>query len=446
MFHSLLSSQTQYRSERASLKRLNILTGLLVLAFPLVYLSVRHAVHASLFLLFGISIIYGLLACRSNSIRFNEPIPWLALLGLSSIFLATAITQFIRGEFHVQSFDGPSRIFLATAVFLYLRTRPVSYIKLLEIAIPLGLIILMIAVQDSSARSNWWGDRYSTYFVDPNTLGSQALLLGLICLFAIRLAGQNYLMTLLKMLGGGLGLYISVYAGSRGGWLSLPFLLILWVILTTQTASCDNKTTTKQLVIQLAGMLLFLGIILAITYLYVPNISIRLSEAHHDIIQWFARVDFNSSVGARLTMWEISLFQLAPIGGFSGIGDMPSIAKAVAQLQLDPVQYKEAIFNLSVNGPHSDFLAKLLGTGYIGAAFYLITIAAPWFIFWKNRLNANLDKRAAAHMGLYFMTGIFFCGLANEMISLKYSCSFYGLILACLLAEVSRPSEHSLPR
>ncbi len=446
MIQTLLSSQIQYQSERDSLKRLNILTGLLVLAFPLVYLSVRHAVHASLFLLFGISIIYGLLAYRSNSYRFKEPIPWLALLGLSSIFLATAITQLIRGEFHVQSFDGPSRIFLATAVFLYLRTRPVSYIKLLEIAIPLGLIILMIAVQDSSARSNWWGDRYSTNFVDPNTLGSQALLLGLISLFAIRLADQNYLMTLLKVIGGGLGIYISIYAGSRGGWLSLPFLLILWLILRTQISFRNNKITNKQLLIQLSGMILFLGITLTIIYLYIPNVSIRLSEAHQDIIQWFARVNFNSSVGARLTMWEISLFQLAPIGGFSGIGDMPSIAKAVAQLQLDPVQYKEAIFNLSVNGPHSDFLAKLLGTGYIGAAFYLITIAAPWFIFWKNRLNANLDKRAAAHMGLYFMTGIFFCGLANEMISLKYSCSFYGLILACLLAEVLRPAEHSLPR
>lgn len=438
-----LSSQTQYHSENLSLKAFNIFTAVLILLFPLVYLTVRHAVHVSLFLLVGISIIYWLKYSRATSIK--DPIVWLALLGLASVFISTAITQLIRGEFHVQSFDGPSRIFLATAVFLYLRSRPISYLKILELALPVGLILLIIAVQDSELRSNWWGDRYSTYFVDPNTLGSQALLLGLICLFAIRFEKQNRLATSIKLIGGALGLSISIYAGSRGGWLALPFLLTLWVALTLQTTSHENKTSRTQLLIKLVGMLLFLGFILAVIYIYIPNISMRLSEARHDIAQWIARVDFNSSVGTRLTMWEISVFQLAPIGGFSGIGDMPSIAKAVAQLQLDPIRYKEAIYNLSVNGPHSDFLAKLLGAGYIGAFFYIITILAPWFIFWKNRLNKDPDKRAAAHMGLYFMTGIFFCGLANEMISLKYTCSFYGLILACLLAEVLRPSgAHSI--
>lgn len=439
MIHNFLSNHHQYKAESQTLRIVNILTVLFVLAFPLIYLSVRHAVHVSLFLLVGLSIIYWLKYSRATSIK--DPIVWLALLGLSSVFISTAITQLIRGEFHVQSFDGPSRIFLATTVFLYLRSRPISYLKILELALPVGLILLIMAVQDSDLRSNWWGDRYSTYFVDPNTLGSQALLLGLICLFAIRFSKQNRLVTLIKLIGGALGLYISIYAGSRGGWLALPILLMLWVALTLQTTSHENKTSRNQLLIKLVGMLLFLSFILAIIYIYVPNISMRLSEAHHDIAQWVARVDFNSSVGTRLTMWEISLFQLAPMGGFSGIGDMPSIAKAVAQLQLDPIRYKEAIYNLSVNGPHSDFLAKLLGTGYIGGFFYIITILAPWLIFWKNRLNKDHDKRAAAHMGLYFMTGIFFCGLANEMISLKYTCSFYGLILACLLAEVLRPSD-----
>jgi O-antigen ligase len=152
-------------------------------------------------------------------------------------------------------------------------------------------------------------------------------------------------------------------------------------------------------------------------------------------------IDFNTSIGARLAMWEISLFQLAPVGGFSGIGKMSDIAATVTQLQLDPIKYKEAIFNLSYAGPHSDFLDNLLRMGYIGAAAYTITIAAPWLIFWQNRLNKDLDKRAAAHTGLYFLTGIFFCGLANGMITHKYSCSFYGLILACLLADVLRPSK-----
>lgn len=438
MIQRFLTNSHQCPANSKGLRVLDILTVLSVIVFPLVYLSVRHAVHVSLFLLVGISIIYWLRYSQTKFIHMNEATTWLALAGFCSIFISTALAQVIRGEFHIQSFDGPSRIFLAAAVFLYLRTRPLSYIKLLEFALPLGLILLIVAVQDYATRYSWWGNRYSTYFVDPNTLGSQTLLLGLMCFFLIKHAGQNILITLLKVIGGATGLYISVYAGSRGGWLALPFLSLLWLILTFQSDRHNNQLSNKQRYTKLINRVLLLSIPVVVSYFTISNISMRLLEAQNDINQWLARVDLNSSAGTRLAMWEISLLQLAPLGGFSGIGDIASIAKVVAQLELDPIKYKEAIYNLSVNGPHSDFLDNLLRNGYIGAIAYITTIAAPWIIFWKNRLSSNLNKRAAAHAGLYFLTGIFFCGLANGMITLKYTCSFYGLILACLLAEVLR--------
>lgn len=265
------------------------------------------------------------------------------------------------------------------------------------------------------------------------------------CFFLIRQVKQNLFITLLKVVGGATALYISIYAGSRGGWLALPFLSILWLTLAFQSDHHENQLSIKQRYIKLINRVLLLSIPLVITYFYIPNIPLRLFEAQHDVAKWLARLDLNSSAGTRLAMWEISLLQLAPLGGFSGIGDIKSIAAAVAELGLDPVKYREAIYNLSFNGPHSDFLDNLLRNGYIGAVAYIMTILAPWIIFWKNRLSSNLNKRAAAHAGLYFLTGIFFCGLANGMITLKYTCSFYGLILACLLAEVLRSDKkHTL--
>jgi O-antigen ligase len=445
MIEKFLSNNHRYQAKDADFRALDILTVLSILAFPLVYLSVRHAVHVSLFLLAGISVFYWLKYSQTKFIHTNETTVWLAVLGLCSIFLSTALAQLIRGEFHIQSFDSSLRIFLAAAVFLYLRTRPISYIKLLEVSLPLGLILLIFAIQDSPARHNWWGNRYSTYFVDPNTLGSQTLLLGLMCFFLIRQVKQNLFITLLKVVGGATALYISIYAGSRGGWLALPFLSILWLTLAFQSDHHENQLSKKQRYIKLINRVLLLSIPLIISYFYIPNISVRVFEAQHDINQWLARVDLNSSAGTRLAMWEISLLQLAPVGGLSGIGDIKSIAAAVAELGLDPIKYREAIINLSFNGPHSDFLDNLLRNGYIGAVAYIMTILAPWIIFWKNRLSSNLNKRTAAHAGLYFLTGIFFCGLANGMITLKYTCSFYGLILACLLAEVLKPdNEHTL--
>ncbi len=412
----------------------------LIITFPLVYLSVRHAVNAILFLLVLLSILDWAKYRTYDFKKKNQISIWLAILGFSSLILSTAITQLIRGDFHIQSFDGPSRIFLASAVFFYLLRHPILAIKLLEIALPAGLILLFFVIQNMDPHSNLWSNRYSTYFVDPNTLGSQTLILGMLCFFLIRNINQNRLITILKLVGGSTGLYISIYAGSRGGWLTLPFLLILWMTLSLQSDFHDKKISKRQPLLRPIGAALIMGILFIIAYQYIPTVTTRIIEAQHDIIQWLAGTNFNSSVGTRLAMWEISLFQLAPLGGFSGIGDISSIAATVTQLQLNPDKYSEAIFNLSYAGPHSDFLDNLLRMGYIGAAAYIITITIPWMIFWKNRLNDDLDRRLAAHAGLYFLTGIFFCGLANGMITHKYTCSFYGLIIACLLADVLRSS------
>jgi O-antigen ligase len=415
----------------------------LIITFPLMYLSVRHAVNAILFLFVLLSILDWAKYRTYDLIKKNQISIWLAILGFSSLILSTAITQLIRGDFHIQSFDGPSRIFLAGVVFLYLLTHPISSIKLFELTLPAGLILLLVAMQYLGSASNFYNPRYATYFTDPNTLGSQTLILGLMCFFLVTEIRQNRFLTILKLMGGAIGLFISIYAGSRGAWIALLPLLILWIILTNQTDSYENKTSKKQLILKPAIILLFIGLGLTLSHLYVPAISLRILDASNDISKLLTNVDFNTSIGTRLAMWEISLFQLAPVGGFSGIGDMSSIAATVTQLQLDPIEYKEAIFNLSYAGPHSDFLENLLRMGYIGAIAYIIMIVIPCIIFWKNRLNNDLDRRLAAHAGLYFITGIFFCGLSNGMLVHKYTCSFYGLIIACLLADILRQSKTS---
>jgi hypothetical protein len=43
-------------------------------------------------------------------------------------------------------------------------------------------------------------------------------------------------------------------------------------------------------------------------------------------------------------------------------------------------------------------------------------------------------------MGMYYITGVFIAGLSNEQLSLKYLCTFYGLMTASLLAQVLQAS------
>jgi hypothetical protein len=44
-------------------------------------------------------------------------------------------------------------------------------------------------------------------------------------------------------------------------------------------------------------------------------------------------------------------------------------------------------------------------------------------------------------MGMYYITGVFIAGLSNEQLSLKYLCTFYGLMTATLLAQVLQASS-----
>jgi hypothetical protein len=43
---------------------------------------------------------------------------------------------------------------------------------------------------------------------------------------------------------------------------------------------------------------------------------------------------------------------------------------------------------------------------------------------------------------MYYITGVFIAGLSNEQLSLKYLCTFYGLMTATLLAQVLQASTN----
>jgi O-antigen ligase len=102
----------------------------------------------------------------------------------------------------------------------------IQFFRVLSIAIPLGLICVFLSVQLNPGA--YWGERYATYFVDPNTLGSQTFILSLLSLLMIGWGEKKSIVLIaLQVLGGLLGLYVSIGSGSRGGWLTAPFILLL---------------------------------------------------------------------------------------------------------------------------------------------------------------------------------------------------------------------------
>ena len=426
------------RSSLAQPLRVESFTLVILLLAPIVYLSVRHGIHACLFLL----VLLASCNLLENSAPYREATtdPWVIrlLFAFSGLLLATLITQALNRSLYLPSFDGPSKIFLAALVFLFLRTRAISFARVLEFALPIGLLavyLVILSYPDTSAQ--WDGPfatgRFATRFVDPNSLGSQSLILTMLCIFSIGLFGREKpWLLLLKLTGIAVGIYIALNAQSRGSWLAIPPLLILWLIL------CFSRTHISRPVQIVVPAAIFLGAIavMALGYENSTILSSRGNFAFDNLVDWQQGKNLDSPIGIRLSIWKIglALVQESPWIGFGENG----FKSLLLNHPLNIPANRSAIDTLNFAGAHSDILAKLLSMGAIGLIAYLATMLIPWLYFWTQRGHSHADTRAAAHLGLYFITGVFVCGLTNEMLSLKYLCSFFGLMIAGLAADVAR--------
>ncbi len=410
----------------------------ILLLAPIVYLSVRHGIHACLYILALLAVFQ--LARDPAPYREELADPWARrlVLAFASLFVATLVTQILNQSIHWPSFDGPSKILLAGLVFLFLRNQRIAFAKVLEVALPLGLLGVFLVIQLSpEARKVWDGPlamgRFATRFVDPNSLGSQSLILTMLCVFSIGLfAKKRTWLLVLKLIGIAIGAIIVVNAQSRGGWLAIPPLLMLWLALyfSQHTLRGPAKFLPPAIVLCAAAALMAIG------YETSPILSNRGNFAIENANDWLAGKNLDSPIGIRLSIWDVSM-TLARESPWIGYGET-GLKAVLASHPLNIAANRSAIDTLAFAGAHSDILAKQLSMGIIGLAAYFATMLVPWFYFWKHRCHAHRDTRAAAHLGLYFITGVFVCGLTNEMLSLKYLCSFFGLTIAGLAADISR--------
>lgn len=411
---------------------------LAIFMFPITFMTVRHGVHVSLFALLLIAFI---VFFQNKPVRFHvaDKNDLIILLCFCGLILAVLLGQLFRSKIHMAAFDGPSRIVFAGFVFLLLKSRQIPYIKILDVAIPVGLLCVLTAV--TLNPSVYWGERFATYFVDPNTLGSQTFILALIVFLSIAPGqGESRWLVLLKLMGGAAGIYVSIYSGSRGAWLAGPFIFLLFLLIRfgdfwlAQGAERFNIALQTSLIIIASIVLFFLA------FYFSDAVSSRVISGYHEIRNWFTGENLDSSAGTRLSIWKFS-FQFASESLLFGYGEEKNMMQLLSNSPLNIPANEIAINIMALTGPHSDILSKLLSSGLFGLIAYLCLLFVPFYFFYTHRNSLLADKKRAARMGMYYITGVFIAGLSNEQLSLKYLCTFYGLMTATLLAQVLQASK-----
>jgi O-antigen ligase len=186
-------------------------------------------------------------------------------------------------------------------------------------------------------------------------------------------------------------------------------------------------------------MTLFL-LIVGFTILVSMNhvIHNRLLHTIYEITTWLRDPMIYTSAGSRLSMWVASVELITE--NWIGYGEI-LIKDIAANHPLSFGIHKNGVADLIQAGPHSDILSKGLSLGILGIFSYLAMIFLPFFTFFSKITASNHNIRKAAQMGCIYISGVFIAGLFNETLSLKYLCSFYGLMIACLAADVLRDNS-----
>ncbi|QWD80065.1 O-antigen ligase family protein [Polynucleobacter sp. MWH-Spelu-300-X4] len=404
--------------------RKKYLLVILISWFPISFLMIRHGVHISLYAIF---LLYAYTSIKGIAPNLPSKESICVAASLASIFIATITQQIISTHADFSAWDGPSRLLIAGLVLLYLRQQNINYTKILEFAIPAGLILLCIYLSINSKY--YWGHRWANLFVDPNSLGSQSTILSMICLLSIRLTSQSYI-NILKIIGAISGFYISIKAESRGGWAAIPLMTLCWFLIQLKQINFwSNKKHTIKIISTLA--LLIIGITAIV--IFIDPVKNRLVHTVFEINTWFKDPTIYTSAGTRMSMWIVAIQLIQE--NFWGYGDI-AIKEILSNHPLHTSIYLHGVNDMIMNGPHSDILSKGLSLGIAGIAAYLLTILTPITLFFSKIKSQDLAIQKAAHIGLLYVTGVLVVGLFNETLSLKYLCSFYGLMIACLAAQV----------
>ncbi len=414
---------------------------ILLIGSILAYLSIRGITNIGIICL-GICGIFLLFKNDAKiSTKINQKYLILIFIGFSSIFLSTLAAQIFKNPLQASSFDGPLRILLGFFIFtLFLQVQN-NLLRALTLTIPTSLIILFISLTffDHHFIANW-GGRYASYFVDPNTLGGQTSILSILCLYLFLIDKyRNQLVRLILLTGFIVGFSMMFHAQSRGGWLAFTMLLLLTLFFVFKQTKVDIRSISKVDLSFFALLTIYFAYFIYDNY---TDLLSRLAPITNEIVLWKDGGENleNTSVGARLGIWEVS-FLLIQESLLFGFGER-NLTNEIKIISIEiPTYLAGPMAILLGTGPHSDMLAKLLANGVIGLLAYFCTVGIPFYFFTKFQVSKNTDVMIASRLGILYLAGVFICGLFNETLSLKYLCSFYALIVAALLAIALHPNN-----
>jgi O-antigen ligase len=401
-----------------------ILVILLVL-YPTLLLLVRDGTNVCFVLLLLMSVIE---LARNRKIILSgllQPGVILYAIAMASLSVAVLLSEAYHKSFTLSSFDGPTRFLLAVPIFLFMRQFPSRILASVQYGfIGSGLAILAVAILRPPSSY----PRLTNYYLDAIHFGDLALIVGVLALLSIHWDRKDsWGLIGLKVVAflGAIG--ASIRSATRGAWVALPIVLLIWWLLAGKRFSRKMKILVTSGVV--AAVIMLAAVSSVMHWHLNQEVYHRFAEGISDLTT-LGR-DKDSSIGARIQDWKTALYLFAqnPIFGIGPDQFQESARSLVASGYLTPY-----VARYNTGDVHSEVLSRAAAEGIFGIAAILLIYFVPFGLFVRACRSSDHAVSTAGVLGTSFVASFIVFGLTIEIFGLKTLATFYSLVVANLLA------------
>jgi len=416
-----------------------IFVSLSLVVYPATVLLVPK-VNGLIIGLFALSGLYLLFRYRDKSTQVNQD-EKLFYLSLGIFFLVSLFIT-LYGGFAYKAIGKYLHLLLAIPIYIYFRHVGIKLLYLWYGLVAGAIVVAGIAIYDVwiTDTPRYWGngDLRAMGITHPIIFGDLALVMGVMSIaglgwFKQRSAWQALLPVIALLCG----VLASVLSIARGGWVAVPFLVLVffWYI--------KSRFSFKFKIIIAAAVIVLIGVIYA-----VPQTKVK----HHvdrtiTSLQQYGDSEIKSihrrtSVGTRLEMWQASwkIFLDNPVMGV-GWGHY----KEQAQAQVDQgLRNKSAA---TFDHPHSEYFSALAHGGILGFSVLMLLFLTPAWIFIKYiKYGKSVESRRLALAGLVLVVAYMAFGISEPMLYRSRSVGFFALYLAIFMAGIYQEEDKAISR
>lgn len=338
---------------------------------------------------------------------------------LSYFLVALASTAWLGNDFH--DLDQPLRAALAVPLLWMLLRIPYDA-RCLWAGVVIGVALSMAV--------GWWqlhmqGLDRAEGFLNIIHFGNIALVFGAFCAAGLQWAAQ---LPRARRLGwwaafvAGMGCsgYSIVASGSRGSWVALPVLVLLYGI------AFLNR---RNLALATAGAAIILVAAVAMFNLPDSRLRDRYDAAVQDI-HLYLEGEADTSLGARFVMWEGALRNIPerPLLGWNYVEYDAQIRLQVEAGELNPVAVR------FTDNLHNSYLQALVFQGLPGLLALLALYCVPLAGFCRRLRDSDMTVRALAYCGAALCSSYLFFSLTQVILRRNNGIMFYVLAVVILWA------------